>query len=246
MRCTKPWFNSGRTVVVDSGFASAKLAKALARHGMFMIGNVKSGHASFPKKWLLERAKERGQRVSCSTSTFTVDGADWSLLAAADCDKQPMALLGTTGTTTMGETLVRRYSVLRGDGTSDVVNMSLEQWHIHATYRENFKWVDMHNNKRQGAVSFEDTWKSHCLFIREFQTLFEIAGVNAYLLWRRFKPGQEQCTSEMFRRRLTHQLLHHPVLMREIGERDSVAARADWSTQWRPTAQAAAQPRPWR
>jgi hypothetical protein len=106
MRCTMPWFNSGRTVIADSGFASVQLAKELAENGLYMIGNVKTGHSKYPRQWLLSKVKTRGERASCK-STMKVGNQEWELLAAADCDKQPMCLLGTAGTTAMGETLVR-------------------------------------------------------------------------------------------------------------------------------------------
>jgi hypothetical protein len=125
---------------------------------MYMIGNVKSGHSKFPRKWLLSKAKKRGQRASC---TSKVGNHEWELLAAVNRDKQRMCLLGNGITTAIGETLTRNYSILRADGTSSVQQRTLEQWDIHATYRGNFNHVDMHNSKRQGPFSFEDTWKTH-------------------------------------------------------------------------------------
>ena len=49
MRCVKPWFGSGRLVIIDSGFASVKCAHGMAEHGMYVVGNVKSASAGFPK-----------------------------------------------------------------------------------------------------------------------------------------------------------------------------------------------------
>eukprot|EP00873_Tetraselmis_striata_P044287 jgi/Tetstr1/464551/TSEL_009308.t1 len=98
IRCVKPWFGSGRCVIADSGFASVKCAQGLAEHGLFMIGNVKTGSAGFPKQFLLSNLKERGDRVCLTSSIKTNSGQEWSLLAAGDRDKQPMSLLGTAGT----------------------------------------------------------------------------------------------------------------------------------------------------
>ena len=42
--------------------------------------------------------------------------------------------------------------------------------------------------------------------------------VNALLMWRRFKPGQEGCEASLFRRRLTFQLLHHFIRLAEREE----------------------------
>ncbi len=113
MRCVKPWFGSGRCVILDSVFASLKCIKGMAEHGMFAIGNVKSAHNGFPKNWLKENASVRGQR-SCATTTFTTStGETWSVLGACDKDKQTIALIGTAGTTLMGKTLQRNFTIIR-------------------------------------------------------------------------------------------------------------------------------------
>ena len=52
LRLTAPWVHSGRIIILDSGFASLKAPKALAEVGLHMIGNVKTAHSDFPKKWL--------------------------------------------------------------------------------------------------------------------------------------------------------------------------------------------------
>jgi hypothetical protein len=100
MRLTRQWFKSARTLIVDSGVASAHIARGFAQNGMCMIWNVTSGQSKFPRQWLISKAKARGQRGNHG----------WELLAALDCDKQPMCLLGTAGTTAMDETLTRNYS----------------------------------------------------------------------------------------------------------------------------------------
>ena len=225
IRCVKPWFGSGRIVIADAGFASVKCAHGLAEHGLYLIGNVKGASTGFPKKWVLDQLSVRGDRA-CATATIKLSsGETWKLLAAGDKDKQPMVLIGTAGTTNMGEPMVRTYSVLKADGSTDVRRRELQQWDIHSTYRRNFNVVDMHNAKRQGPTNLEDTWKTHAWWVREFQMLLGMSEVNAYLLWRRFKPGQASCAPDYFRRRLTYQLMYNPVLMREIGERLALRAR---------------------
>eukprot|EP00951_Prasinocladus_malaysianus_P003499 scaffold24601_cov33-Prasinocladus_malaysianus.AAC.1 len=217
MRGVKPWFNSGRTVVADSGFASVKLAKGLAHHGMYLIGNVKGGHAGFPKKWLLEKVPTRGDKAVASSSFTTASGETWSMLAAADRDKQPMALLGTAGSSAPGQTLTRHFTVIRADGTFAVRSATLQQMDIHATYRHAFNVVDKNNAKRQGGVSFEDVWKTHSWWVRDFQLLFGISEVNGYLLFRHFHPEGAGISFTEYRTLLTRQMLEHPVLMSERG-----------------------------
>ena len=218
MRCVKPWMGTGRLVIADAGFASLKLATGLAEHGTYLIGNVKGGHSGFPKAWLLEQVPERGCRAAASTTILTSAGETWEVVAAADRDKQPMVVIGTAGTTSMGEELVRHFTVIRSDGTFHVRSASLEQWDIHATYRKHFNAIDKHNSKRQGGSSFEDSWKTHKWWVRDFQMLFGMSEVNAFLLWRKFRPGGQGHSMDFFRRRLAHQLLHNHIRRAELGE----------------------------
>jgi hypothetical protein len=114
-----------------------------------MIENVTSGHSKFPRQWLRSKAKARGQRASC-TSILKVGNHGWDLFAALDCDKQPMCLLGSAGTTAMSQSLTRNYSVLLADGTSRVHQRTFEQWDIHTTDR----WMDMRSAWRGAACFF--------------------------------------------------------------------------------------------
>ena len=216
LRCSKPWHGTGRTLILDSGFASKACAVGCADCGLFMIGNVKGGHRDFPKKWLLDNVKERGDRAVATASFRSASGETWTMLAAADRDKQPMTLLGTAGTSMEAPPLVRKFKVIRSDGTFAIRTATLEQMDIHAKYRSKFNVVDMNNAKRQGGDSFEDSWKTHTWWVRDFQMLLGMSEVNAYLLMRYFGEDPSMRMAD-FRSRLTFQLLHHPVLMLERG-----------------------------
>ena len=225
LRCSKPWHHSGRTIILDAGFAGLAAATGLARRGLYMIGNVKGGHSQFPKKWLLDHVPQRGMRVT-ATSSISLPGSDsWSLLAAADRDKQPMALLGTAGSSGMGATITRKFIVIRPDGTYEVRRAELQQLDIHAQYRASFNGVDKHNALRQGNHNFEASWRTHRWWVRDFQMLIAIAEVNAYLLWRHFQSDTGSMSFYDFRSRLTFQLLHHPILMREREQGVNLRAR---------------------
>ena len=89
--------------------------------------------------------------------SFTVNGQQWSVLAAIDKEKQPMSLIGTAGTTNMGNTLTRHFTVRCSNGDWQTKTAHLDQCHIHDLYRFNFNAIDKHNAKRQGGTSFEDT-----------------------------------------------------------------------------------------
>jgi hypothetical protein len=68
-----------------------------------------------------------------------------------------MALIGTVGTITMGDTMQRNFTAIRLDGTWEVRSASLAQSEIHEKYRRHFNAIDKHNSKRQGPSSFDDT-----------------------------------------------------------------------------------------
>jgi hypothetical protein len=140
-------------------------------------------------------------------------------LAAGDKDKQPMTLLETAGMSNMGEAMQRAESVLKADGTFEMMKFVLQHRAIHTIYRRNFNAIDMHNSTRQGPTCFEDTWKTHRWWIREFQMLICMSQINTLLLWKRFKHGHHQCSPDLFRRMMVHEMMHHPIRMREIGER---------------------------
>jgi hypothetical protein len=74
MRCVQPWFNSGRLVISDAGFANVKCAQGLVDHGLYMIDNVKTCHATFPKSWLLSKVPTRGDRACATDELKLADG----------------------------------------------------------------------------------------------------------------------------------------------------------------------------
>ena len=71
--------------------------------------------------------------------------------------------------------------------------------HIHQLYRACCNAVDKHNSKRQERASFQDTWKTHKWWLRDFQMLFGISEVNAYLLYTKFRKDSNNMSIEGFR-----------------------------------------------
>jgi hypothetical protein len=218
LRLTEAWRGTRRTVILDSAFASLKTAQQLAAHGLYMIGNVKTAHRGYPKSWLNSQVSTRGQRASATHSYVAPGGATVEVLAAIDRDKQPMSLIGTAGSTSMGRTLTRRFTVRKATGEYFVREANLEQWQIHEVYRACFNAIDKHNSKRQGATSFEDTWKTFSWWVRDYQVLFGMSEVNAYLLWKMYKPGRAECSMSMYRMVLCQQMISNPWLRREMEE----------------------------
>ena len=79
-------------------------------------------------------------------------------------------------------------------------------------YRKLFNSLDKHNSVRQGGACFETSWNTMKWFIRDFQMLWGMSEVNAWLLWKFFLSGERANVSlAQFRRRLCYQMLSHPL-----------------------------------
>ena len=189
-----------------------------------MIGNVKSGSKMFPKDFLIKQVPHREDRFTCVAQTRTRGGITIDLLAAADMDKQPMALCGTAGTSSDGKNSIRKFSTIRPNGTYSVREASLKQMQIHEVYRKHFNALDKHNAIRQGGACLETSWKTKRWYIRDFQALFGMSMVNAFLFYRRYSklPGASKMSYTLFQRKLCYQMLRHPRL---IAERNVARAR---------------------
>ena len=227
MRCTKPWHGSGRTVILDSGFMSVECATGLYDLGLFSIGNVKTASKGFPKDWLLSQVKQRGDEATATAEVKSRRGTTVHLLATADRDKQPMTLLGTAGTSNRGKTLHRRFTTIRADGTYNVREADLNQMEMQEKYRALFNALDKHNAVRQGGACLETSWHTHKWFVRDFQMLWGISEVNAWLIWKYFLTGSKaNVTFAEFRRRLCYQLLYNPHILREEEEAAQTRSRS--------------------
>jgi hypothetical protein len=100
-RVTRPYHDkSPRILVGDALFGSLRKAHLMRHAGLFSIFNVKNGSKGFPKE-LLAAVMEEGKlvRKKCAYATVDIDvsGHMQTFLAAIHVDKQPMALVGTTG-----------------------------------------------------------------------------------------------------------------------------------------------------
>lgn len=126
-----------------------------------------------------------------------------------------MALSGTAGTSLEGDTLYRKFTTIRSDGSYNICEASMKQDHMHEIYRKYFNTLDKHNSLHQGAACFEQTWKTHRWWIQEFQMLWGITEVNAWLLYKIYTHGGDNLSFSAFRRRLCGQMLEHPTIARD-------------------------------
>lgn len=119
LRLCQPYFNSNRTVIGDSWFASVFCAIALYMHGLFFVGCVKTGHKHYPKKHLRDTCYERGQkcymqrdfplRPRYPRGGETSEPGTIRLIAGAHCDKVPLTVVASRGCSRPGVTKQRMW-----------------------------------------------------------------------------------------------------------------------------------------
>ena len=71
LRCTKPYWHSGRVVVIDSAFSSVFTAKAMMEHGLHTVGNVKTAHKEYPLATLKKQVTEREVTKAYTTTVIS-------------------------------------------------------------------------------------------------------------------------------------------------------------------------------
>jgi hypothetical protein len=131
---------SRRILIGDAWFGSLRTAHLMRQAGLFSIFNVKNGSKGFPKKGLLAAVTEEGKLVRKKRAYATVDidvsGHMQTFLAAIHVDKQPMALVGTTGGSAEALAVSRRRRHW-DSATHNVINWvgTLQQPRIHQLYQ---------------------------------------------------------------------------------------------------------------
>ncbi len=96
------------------------LTQVLHHSSVIVIGNAKYAHVGYPKNWLHENAPIRGLRSFSSTRFKIAFVETWSVLTACDRDKQAMSLTCAAGTSTIGKTLERHFTIIKSNNTWDV------------------------------------------------------------------------------------------------------------------------------
>ena len=73
LRLTEPWQGSERVIIMDAWFGSVQTSVALAKVGLYSIGNVKVAHKGFPKQAILERLHQRNDRVHMAANIMDAE-----------------------------------------------------------------------------------------------------------------------------------------------------------------------------
>jgi hypothetical protein len=220
MRILRPYFYTGRYVVLDSGFCVLKAICDLQKVGVYSCALIKKR-----KYW------PKGVPGEAMQAFFDVDGVD-----VGDCHAIQGVMEGTTyNLWGMKEPdYVMRMMATGGLlDTNESCRMASRRWNnggveVQRTfqYKCPFDWhfryrhaVDDHNNLRHALPSIEDSWNTQRWETRVFSFILAITEVNAFLCLRYFTFGKGTLpgcpTLLVFRRRLAWQMINNTWIQSE-------------------------------
>lgn len=216
VRLVQHWAGAGRRVVIaDAYFGSLRTAYALKRIGFDCICNVKGSTAGFCKKELFDAAKPAGQKeLERNDKAFfklpmTIESKDVDIYAALHTDKQPMALIATTGSSADAPVTNRRRTYMDVDGNNRTWFGSLEQPVVHSIYRKYFNGVDVHNKLTVGPGSMVKHIQVKDFRARIIMALIAMCCTNAFLCYSwHHKKETVQYSQTDFKLDLIEELLH--------------------------------------
>ena len=205
LRMLQSIFNTGRYVVLDSGFCVLAAVCALFKKGVYAGALIKKRRywpKYVPGDAIDARFDSLGVGMTDAVSG-TLDGVDYSLF----CMKEPeyvMKLMATGGVLESDDLCRETFRGMGNDRISFRYSKPID-WHFR--YRHA---VDNHNNLRHSLPSLEDSWVTQRWEIRVFTFLLAITEVNIYLAMRYFVwTSDEAMTLVAFRRMLSNALINN-------------------------------------
>ena len=214
--------DSGRVVILDSGFCVVQGIIELLKIGVFAGAYIKKRR--FWPRFVKGDAIDEKMAYEKVGTIRTVGGIVESIryyifnLKEPDYTSKIMATYGSN-TETSTETTRRNQ-----DGTKT-------RFRYNSVFENHFKYrhaVDDHNNHRHTVPSIETTWKTHQWECRQFQYLLATTEVNTWLALRHFLwKGNESKTKTLleFRRELSQQMIDNDWL-------DSDESSNSESSEW--------------
>ena len=210
LRLTKPWANSGRLIVGDSAFASVDASIACVERGLHFTGVVKTATRKFPKKYLeaVELPERGDHHVVISNPS-----ADCRLIAVAwNGGKKRKTLVSTCGVTTPAAQPATR-EVYRnvGNGTSEIQKRVTPWPQLVSTYFTTANASDVNNHYRQGSLALEETWITQTWWHRVLATILGTIEVDAFLVYRKFCPNEDQISHREFTEEIAKGLISNNI-----------------------------------
>ena len=197
LRMAKAYWNSFRTIIADSAFSSVKTALALRARGLYFIGNVKTAHREFPKKFFHAWAEDRTHRPRKGEFKVltTTEPAGQSVPqactvgAVAWMDVTVHTLVFTAGHTGEGADSIRYrprpiIDADSGQIAHEMVELRVSRPKVVEQFFEGFNAIDVHDHYRQGSLQMEKHFHTYRWWFRMFTTVLGIVVTNAYLHYK--------------------------------------------------------------
>ena len=217
LRLCQTMFQSGKVVILDSGFCVLQGLIELRKVGVYASAVIKKRRywpKHVPGKAIDDKMKDEELGATNSVSG-KLDDLDYDIFCMKDKD-WTMKLMATYGGLTDHPThpAARRvYKNNQGIYTNKFFKYT-EPFANHYLYRHA---VDDHNHLRHAIPSIEATWVTHRWANRVFSFLLAISEVNAYKAFLYFKskhnPDLTDMTLNQFRRKLAMALIHNEYLI---------------------------------
>jgi len=207
LRLTKPIHNTGKIVVLDSGFSVLDALVALKKHGVFGTTILKK------RRFWPKHCPGGDIDYAMSTSAVLVGevkalkgehkGVPYHIICMKE-ERWVTKVFATYGTTTPQED--SKVALRRLDNRTERCFHYCDVFVNHYSFRHA---VDDHNHLRQADLSLEETWKTHRWENRVFAFILAISEVNAFLAMRYFVwQNEEKDTAILsFRRMLSRALI---------------------------------------
>ena len=218
LRLTRPIHNTGKVVILDSGFSVLDAIVALKQRGVFATTILKK-RRFWPKYC-------PGDDINLTMTSSEIKVGDVRALKGEHkgtpyhiiCMKEEKWITkvfdacGTTVQQDDSKMVLRRLN--------DRSEVRFRYCDVHVNHYEYRHAVDDHNHLRQANLSLEDTWKTHRWENRVFAFILAMSEVNAFLAMRYFvwRKEEQSTTILSFRRMLARALIFNDFLLQEEEE----------------------------
>ena len=223
LRMTKPIHNTGRLVILDSGFCVLKGLVELGKVGLFASALIKK-RRYWPKYIRGEEIKEHFKDKAVGEVDAwpgKIDDVPFYVFSMKEPD-YVMNIMSTYGTCNETDSKTKR--IYKNENNEEV---SVE-FNYTEVFRNHYKFrhvVDDNNNNRMQPISIEETWGTKDWSHRPYAYAMGVSVVNAQRGYELL--GQKEKTSTLaFRRRLARELIYNSFMPttssgREESKRDA-------------------------
>ena len=217
LRLCKTLFNTGKIVVLDSGFCVLKGLVELKKRGVFAHAVIKK--RKYWPKYIEGDAidKEMATKDVGSVGVLSgkLDNVDFTIFSMKEpaFNMKMMSTYGDVDVPPNQEKTGRFYK----DESGKIVHREFEYTTVFSNHFKYRHTVDDHNNLRHSTPSLEETWITHRWPNRVFSFILAVCEVNAFLAYKYFilkeqDSGTKALSLHQFRRKLAMSLIYNDMI----------------------------------